>query len=143
MKTWFILLMCFALPARAGEFTISGYKLGDKVHDIHAYGACLPPEGKLTECINITDLAGGEVFITYFFEGDVLKDANIIFDSKKFGKLVSYYEKQLGEPIITKEPIEFDGETKTNKVAKWQTQNGEFIIQKYKSYKRGFARLKS
>lgn len=142
MKMFFFCLL-ISPTVLAADFEISGLKIGNKVHDVHAYGFCLPPEGVITECLNITQLAGGKALITYYFEGDVLKDATIIFDSKKYGKLVSLYEKILGqEPEITKEPIEFDSGTRTNKVAKWRTPSGELTIKKYRSEKKGFAYLK-
>lgn len=140
MRALILVLLFSCTQAIASEFSISGLKIGDKVHDINAYGLCPPADGPLTECLTITELAGGEALITYYFNGDKLSDASIAFDAKKFSKMVNYYKEQFGaEPTISKEPIIIDDDELTNKIAVWKINGGEFVVQKYKSYKKGIA----
>ena len=143
-----VIALCLALhglPAQAAEFSISGLKIGDTVCDKNSLGVCpVWDNGTQPECASIFNHAGGEVFVTYYFKENIFTGATILFDSKKFSKFVSYYEKEFGaEPVISKEKKDFDGEMMNNKIAVWKINEMEFIVEKYKSYKRGFAYMKS
>lgn len=145
MKNIALLALIFCLPAYGSEFTISGLKIGDRVENKDYLGICpMTENAQQPECLSIFEMAGGEVLVTYYFEGQTFTGASIIFDSKKFSNLVKFYNQQLGkEPEIRKEAIEIGGEKLTNKIAVWKIGDKEFIVQKYKSYKRGLAYLKA
>lgn len=145
MKAFILIAAFFCLPAQAAEFSISGLKVGDIVHDKNILGSCPVWEnGKQPECLNIFKHAGGEVLVTYYFKENIFTGATIVFDSKKFSKMVDYYEKEFGaEPVITKEKKEIDGEAMNNQIAVFQINGMRFVVEKFKSYKRGIAYLKA
>ena len=122
----------------AVRFDIGGMKIGDPLTDEFRRSHCPGKYNTDTEltCNDKIDLAGGSVFVIYFFKQDRLIGAGISFETELFPTVVASYTAKFGcephvartEKITTGVGVEY-----LNEIVEWKTDSGLFTVSKYGS----------
>jgi hypothetical protein len=131
------------------KFDITGMKVGDRLTEKFAYSRCPgKDEGKPDiQCHEFIKIESGEILILYQFDDFKLVGVSLSFESDLFNDVVKAYTSKFGvsphktyqEPVVTRAGVKY-----TNEVVSWNTDSGEFVVEKYGGrVDKGHAQLRS
>ena len=149
---WFLCVCFLVRPVLAAEpivFDMGKMKIGDKLTEEFAYSHCpAKDKGKAEiKCHKFINMYGGDVFVMYYFDEFKLVGVTLSYKPSMFGDLISAYTNKFGQPphetkeesVITKAGVEY-----INEIKSWNTDSGEFIVEKYgSSISEGYAYIRS